>query len=92
MKEALHDLDDNLIKFICTECQVTKSELFQMDEDTLYDKVYDHMCDIEIEETPSDNSPLTAHCQMAADIVTELGNALAKEQGYLDDDAIQDCL
>ena len=47
---------------------------------TLYEKVYDVMCDIECVETPSSDEPLTYHCQMAADLVTILGNTLADEE------------
>lgn len=77
MKEVLKDLTKKQIKFICKECNITKEELFAMDDDTLYDKVYDVMCDIEIAETPSSDDPLTEHCKMASDLVTVLGNTLA---------------
>lgn len=43
---------------------------------TVYDAVYDTMCDIECAETPSGNAPLTWHCAMAADLVTILGNTI----------------
>ena len=76
MKEALKNLTEEQIKFICKECSITKEELFDMDDDTLYDKVYDVMCDIECAETPSSSEPLSEHCAMASELVTILGNTL----------------
>ena len=85
MKEALDKLTAEQIDFICTECQIPKEELFALDEDALYDHVYDVMCDIELAEIPDDDSKESERCAMASDIVTELGNALAKEQGIYDE-------
>lgn len=76
MKEVLKDLEEEQIEFICKECHITEDELFAMDDDTLYDKVYDVMCDIECAETPSSNEPLSEHCAMASELVTVLGNTL----------------
>lgn len=53
MREVLNKLTGEQIQFICQECSTTKDELFNMDEDQLYERVYDKMCDIEIAETPS---------------------------------------
>lgn len=86
MKEALDKLTVEQIDFICTECQISKEELFALDEDALYDHVYDVMCDIELAEIPDDDSEESERCKMASDIVTELGNALAKEQGIYDEE------
>ena len=52
----------------------------------MYDHVYDVMCDIELAEIPDDDSEESERCAMASDIVTELGNALAKEQGIYDEE------
>ena len=79
MREVLKDLTGEQIKFICKECGITEEELYAMDYDTLYDQVYDVMCDIECAETPSSNEPLSEHCQMAADLVSILGNTLQTE-------------
>jgi len=79
MREVLKELKTEQIEFICKECRITKDELFAMDEDALYDDVYDVMCDIECAETPSNDEQLTDHCQMAADLVTILGNTLRTE-------------
>lgn len=86
MKEALDKLTAEQTDFICAECQISKEELFTLDEDALYDRVYDVMCDIELTEIPADDSEESERCEMASDIVTELGNALAKEQGIYDEE------
>lgn len=82
MKQALEKLSAEQIRFICNECSITEEELLAMSEDELYDRVYDVMCDIELEELPdSDSEKESERCEMASGIVTELGNALAEEQG-----------
>lgn len=86
MKEALDKLTAEQIDFICAECRISTEELLALDEDALYDRVYDVMCDIELTEIPADNSEESERCEMASDIVTELGNALAKEQGIYDEE------
>lgn len=66
---------------------MTEDELFGLDEDTLYDRVYDVMCDIEIAEVLlTDNEKESERCILASDIVTILGNALAEEKGFFDED------
>lgn len=42
------------------------------------------MCDIEIAELSGDDEPESERCKMASGIVTVLGNALAKEEGFYD--------
>lgn len=87
MKEALDKLTAEQIDFICAECQISKEELFALDEDTLYDRVYDVMCDIELAEIPvSDKEEESERCKMASSIVTDLGNALAQSEGIYDED------
>ena len=76
MTEVLKTLEQEYIEFICYECGITEDELFGMDNDALYDRVYDVMCDIECAETPSDDAPLTKRGEMAEYLVTELGNTL----------------
>jgi len=70
------------IEFICKECDISQDELMQLDEDSLYDVVYEKMCDIEIAEVPADGAPISDHCIMASDIVTLLSNALAFSAGF----------
>lgn len=84
MKEVLKDLTKKQVDFICKECDIAEDELFEMDDDTLYDKVYDVMCDIECAETPSSDEPLSEHCEMASELVTILGNTL--DDGEDDDE------
>lgn len=81
MKEVLKDLTKKQVDFICKECNVTEDELFEMDDDALYDKVYDVMCDIECAETPSSDESLSEHCEMASELVTILGNTLDDGEG-----------
>lgn len=77
MKEVLNQLSKEQIEFICDECSVTEEYLMGMDEDTLYDEVYEKMCDIEIDEVfDRDGEEDTKRCSMASDIVTLLGNTL----------------
>lgn len=77
MKNALPKLNDEQVAFICKECGLTNEQLFSLDEDALYETVYEAMCDIEIaeigiEEDGSDSE----RCIIASDIVTLFGNAL----------------
>lgn len=82
MVEVARVLNDEQIKFICEECNIAKDELMRLDEDGLYDVVYEKMCDIEIAEVPADDTSVSDHCIMASDIVTLLGNALAMSEGF----------
>ena len=78
MKKALKKLNKEQIVFICDECSVSKDELFNMDDDTLYDEIYEKMCNIEIDEVCSnDDGEETERCRIASDIVTILGNTIA---------------
>ena len=80
MKEALKELNNKQIGFICNECAVSEKELFDMDDDILYDKVYEVMCNIEMDEVCSNNGKEeTERCETASDIVTILGNTLARD-------------
>ena len=77
MKEVLKELTEVQIEFICSECSISEEELNSMDEDQLYDVVYETMCNIEIEEVCSNESDEdTERCTIASDIVTILGNAI----------------
>ena len=83
MKESLNELNRKQIEFICAECSITEDELNNMEEDQVYDVVYEKMCDIEIDEVCSkEGDEDTERCEIASDIVTVLGNALAKAEGY----------
>ena len=77
MKEVLHEFKKDQIDFICKRRNVTMEELYEMDEDALYDVVYEKMCDVEVEEVcNSSGESESDRCEMASDIVTLLGNTL----------------
>lgn len=77
MTEVLNQLSKNQVAFICYECSISEEDLMKMDEDTLYDKVYEKMCDIEMDEVfKNDGDEDTKRCSIASDIVTLLGNTL----------------
>lgn len=80
MREVLKDLTGEQIEFVCKECGITEEELHAMDEDMLYEQVYDVMCDIECAETPSSNNPLSERCEMASELVTILGNTIEADE------------
>lgn len=82
MVDAIKELGEEQIEFICEECNISHGELMQLDEDGLYDIVYEKMCDIEIAEVPLDDTAEGDHCIMASAIVTLLGNALAMSEGF----------
>ena len=84
--ESIHDLTDAQMKFICEETSMAMDEIYGLSEDDLYYKVYDIMCDIEMAEIPADDEPLSERCEIASDIVTVMGNALAQDEGYWDED------
>lgn len=78
MRKSLHKLKRAQVQFICNECAISKEELFAMDEDSLYDVVYEKMCDIEIDEVcRNEDEKDSIRCEVASDIVTIMGNALA---------------
>lgn len=87
MKEALEQLSQQQIDFICRECSITLEQLQDMGDDELYNTVYEPMCNIEIDEVcASETEEETERCQIASDIVTILGNALAEQEGFLNEE------
>ena len=86
MGEGRKELTEEQIRFICEECDITEKELFDFDDDELYDRVYEVMCEIEIAEIPDNDEPEGERCILASDIVTALGNALAKAEGWVQDE------
>lgn len=91
MVEAVKVLSEEQIEFICDECSITTAELMQLDEDSLYDVVYEKMCDVEIAGVPADDTPISDHCIMASDIVTIFGNALAMSEGFYYEQLTDEC-
>lgn len=94
MREAIKQLSKAQKKFICEELEMTEEKLNDIadrdDAGTGEEKaleLYDKMCNIELEELPtSDDEDESERCSMASDIVTILGNAIAEENGYMDDE------
>lgn len=77
MGEAIEKLTKEQIEFICEECEITKDELLTLGEDDLYSRVYEKLCDIEVETIPNDDDEEESdRCKMASDLVTLLGNTL----------------
>lgn len=72
------------IQFICKEMNIRENALQAMSEEELYD-VYEAMRNIEIEEAcklQDDEEIISERGNMAADIVTLWGNAMAKADGF----------
>ncbi len=79
MKDAIKKLSAEQLKFISEECSIKQDELSFMSDDELYDKVYMELCEIEVDAIPDDEDEEESdRCKMASDIVTLLGNALAR--------------
>ena len=81
-KNGVEELEDRHFEFIESELRVTPDEISEFTDDELDEKVYGPMCDIEIEEIPSDDSEETERCKIASEIVTILGNSLAEANGW----------
>ena len=84
MREAFDQLDQEAIAFLYEEFSLSENNFLAMTEDDL-DDLYDQLCDIESEETPSDNSPLTDRGKMVESIVTIVGNYFSEKLGYNDE-------
>ena len=84
MREAVKKLSKKQLDFICSECSISKEELDGMDEEQIYDIVYDTMCDIEVEEVCKKDAldDDSERCDIASDIVTIRGNAMAEKDGF----------
>ncbi len=57
------------------------------DDNEVNEKIYETMCEIEIEEIPLyDDVEESERCRIASDIVTILGNSMAEANGWFDED------
>ncbi len=83
MKEAFAQLDKKMIEFICKEFHLSEADYFALAEADL-DILYDQLCDIELEETPSDSSSLTERGKIVESIVTVVGNYFSQKLRYDD--------
>ena len=81
MRDAFNRLDPSATKFLLQEFALSQEGFQAMSEDDL-DDLYDRLCDIESEETPSDNSALTERGSMVEYIVTIVGNYFSEKLGY----------
>ena len=93
MIEAAPELTKEQIDFIAREFGIDEEALKQLDDDAIYDKVYDPCCVIEEVETVAtldDDSDLSERGRIAESIVTLLGNTIAVDEGYLDEDDSDD--
>lgn len=86
MKHAIKELSKTQIKFVCDECVIDTVTLKNMNEQQVYDIVYETMCNIEIEEVCANTDGNdTVRCAIASDIVTILGNAMARAEGFYEE-------
>lgn len=72
MNEKLKTLGENEIKLICKEMGISKQDLYELDEDGLME-VYDVILDIEMEEDMKNPSKLSEKGQLAANILSVIG-------------------
>ncbi len=89
MKNAFALLNDEQIDFICGEFKIDRTALENMGEDEL-NSVYEGLCDIEVDETciAGDNA-MSERGETVSDIVTVVGNEIASEQGYFDEEEFE---
>lgn len=86
MYRYYHSLSPEQIAFICNEFHLTQEELFTQSEEES-DRLYDMLGDIEVEETMKFlDSELSVRGNMVEEIITQLGNELARCEGYLDNE------
>ena len=83
LQKTLREMTERQKKFICDEFRITEDDLMNSTEEEL-DAIYDGLCEIEIEETVP--GELTDRGKIAEDLVTLMGLAIAKDEGYLDED------
>jgi len=91
MRKAFAQLDREAIAFLYQEFSMSENDFLAMTEDDL-DDLYDKLCDIEVAETPSDDSPLTERGKMVESIVTIVGNYFSEKLGYRDEEEFLQCL
>ena len=84
IQSVLEDMTETQVNFICDELEIEEDLLLNAEEDELED-IYYILCDIEISEIPDDDSEISDRCKLASDIVTLWGNAIAEEEGYLEE-------
>lgn len=84
-RDGVENLEEEHLDFINEELGITEEQISQFTDDEVNDKIYEPMCDIEIEEiSENDSIPESTRCKIASDIVTILGNSMAEYRGYID--------
>lgn len=85
-KNGVEALDERCLDFIAAELDVSRDEISGFDDDEFNDRVYEPMCDIEIEEEMMNSDGVeTERGTLAAEIVTILGNSLAEANGWIEE-------
>lgn len=74
------DFTDEQIAF-CSELLGVSVDEFKSASEEDLDKLYDILCEIECDMDYSDDAEPTEKEQMASDLVTLMGNAIANEMG-----------
>lgn len=86
LSRTFQNLSEEQLKFISKETGLSQEALFSMTEEELY-KVYDSICDIEIDEAcEAGEDDLSERGEAAAEIVTVIGNAIRDAEGYDDEE------
>ncbi len=82
---VVKDMNSEQFRFIEKELRISKVELLNMSEEEISAKVYDVLCDIEVEETlSSGDNDLTYRGKMADELVTLFGIAIKNKYKYED--------
>lgn len=80
LKNALKLLNEDECNFIANEFSTTKNEISEWDEERL-GEMYDSLCDMELDDSEKSD--------MASELVTLIGNEIAKAQGMYDEEEFE---
>lgn len=72
MNEKIKALGEKEIKLICSEMGMSKSDIYELDDDGLIE-VYDVILDIEMEEEMKSPNKMTEKAVLAANILSAIG-------------------
>ncbi len=85
-KAGVERLEDEHFVFIQAELGITPEKVFSFTDEEVNERIYEPMCNIEIEETLKDDEEETERGFIASDIVTILGNSMAEANGWIEED------
>ena len=86
MRKYFDILNDEQLNFISNEFGISKQQLLSISNEQA-DTIYDEIGLMEADEIVlADDGPLSSRGEMASSIVTALGNALAEDEGWTDDE------